>query len=338
MKYWQKRLIEQSENLYDTSTQYLDELYDLYFYTSRDINMRIQRLIDGMSDINYAEAIKSLNEEELKFVKEDLKDFREKSKGVITPEIDRELDIISRRVRISRLQAMEVEIKARTFELLTREEALLFSYLIKTYETKYTGLTSELSRFTGYKHIDSVNSNLIKAVIENPWAEDGKNFSKRIWDRRDKLVVSLNNELKTGIVTGKNPNDIIKSLSNKFNVSKSQAKRLVITENTAIQSRANFNAFKDMGVSEYEIFITLDNRTSDICRDLEGKIFKIKDYQVGVTAPPFHPNCRSVAVPFFDDDIQKEIEKDRMSRNERGKSVRVKDMSYKEWKKQVINN
>jgi len=93
-----------------------------------------------------------------------------------------------------------------------------------------------------------------------------------------------------------------------------------------------------MGVSEYEIFITLDNRTSDICRDLEGKIFKIKDYQVGVTAPPFHPNCRSVAVPFFDDDIQKEIEKDRMSRNERGKSVRVKDMSYKEWKKQVINN
>lgn len=78
----------------------------------------------------------------------------------------------------------------------------------------------------------------------------------------------------------------------------------------------------------------LDNRTPDICRDFDNKVFDMKDYKVGITAPPFHPNCRSVTIPFIDDDIQREMEENtgRMARNlETGKSERVENLSYKQW-------
>jgi len=34
---------------------------------------------------------------------------------------------------------------------------------------------------------------------------------------------------------------------------------------------------------------------------LDGAVEEMENYQVGVTAPPFHQWCRSVTVPYFDD-------------------------------------
>ncbi|MBQ9605532.1 MAG: hypothetical protein IJR45_08985 [Firmicutes bacterium] len=31
----------------------------------------------------------------------------------------------------------------------------------------------------------------------------------------------------------------------------------------------------------------------------------MSDFKSGVTAPPFHPNCRSVTVPYLDDSSEK---------------------------------
>ena len=56
-----------------------------------------------------------------------------------------------------------------------------------------------------------------------------------------------------------------------------------------------------MWARRYQIVATLDSRTSDICRHLDGKVFDMKDYEPGVTAPPFHVYCRSCTVPYFAD-------------------------------------
>lgn len=52
------------------------------------------------------------------------------------------------------------------------------------------------------------------------------------------------------------------------------------------------DCYKELDIKEYEIVETLDSRTCDVCADLDGKVFKMSEYQVGVTAPPFHPRCR----------------------------------------------
>lgn len=52
-----------------------------------------------------------------------------------------------------------------------------------------------------------------------------------------------------------------------------------------------------LGVKEYEYCAILDERTSEICRGLNGKIFSFSLAQPGVNYPPMHPNCRSMAIP-----------------------------------------
>ena len=70
--------------------------------------------------------------------------------------------------------------------------------------------------------------------------------------------------------------------------SRYNAGRLVMTEEAYFSSAAQKDCFNELGVEQYEIVATLDSRTSEICRNLDGKVFPMKDYQAGVTAPPFH--------------------------------------------------
>jgi hypothetical protein len=80
-------------------------------------------------------------------------------------------------------------------------------------------------------------------------------------------------------------------------------------------------------VEQYELVATLDGKTSEICQELDGKVFAMKDYEVGVTAPPFHCWCRTVTAPYFADDFG-----ERAARNAEGKVYYVpSDIKYPEW-------
>ncbi|MDE6658892.1 MAG: minor capsid protein, partial [Eubacterium sp.] len=61
------------------------------------------------------------------------------------------------------------------------------------------------------------------------------------------------------------------------------------------------HAFNESDVEEYEICATLDSKTSDICREMDGKHFPMSEYELGKTAPPFHPFCRSLVIPYSAD-------------------------------------
>ena len=55
-----------------------------------------------------------------------------------------------------------------------------------------------------------------------------------------------------------------------------------------------------------------------------------------MTVPPFHPNCRSVTAPYFDDEFELGTRAARDS--ETGKTVSVpEDMTYPEWKKVFVD-
>lgn len=121
-----------------------------------------------------------------------------------------------------------------------------------------------------------------------------------------------------------------------MNTSKNNAGRLVMTEEAYFSSAAQKDCFKSLDVEQYEIVATLDSHTSDICRNLDGKHFPMKDYQPGVTAPPFHVGCRSTAVPYFDE--QFDIG-ERAARGTDGKTYYVPaDMTYKEWEKAFVES
>jgi hypothetical protein len=60
----------------------------------------------------------------------------------------------------------------------------------------------------------------------------------------------------------------------------------------------------------------------------------MKDYQVGVTAPPFHPWCRTTTVPYFEDNYGERAARDEKT----GKTYYVpSNMKYADWKKTFVD-
>ncbi len=86
--------------------------------------------------------------------------------------------------------------------------------------------------------------------------------------------------------------------------------RFVRTESNYCTNQAELRGYDAAGIEKYEYAALEDNRTSDICKALDGKVFKVADAVVGVNYPPMHPFCRSstVAVIQTAEDIQREID------------------------------
>lgn len=109
-----------------------------------------------------------------------------------------------------------------------------------------------------------------------------------------------------------------------------------MTEQAVISSVAQKDAFNDLDVEKFEIVATLDSYTSDIYREMDGKHFPMKDFQPGITKPPFHVWCRSTTVPYFDDKWGRSGE--RAARGEDGKTYYVHtDMTYPKWEKAMVD-
>ena len=108
-----------------------------------------------------------------------------------------------------------------------------------------------------------------------------------------------------------------------------------MTEMAAVSSTAQKDCFDELDVEEFEIVATLDDRTSEICREMDGKHFPMSQYEIGVTAPPFHVRCRTVTVPYFEDDFGAVGQ--RAARGEDGKTYYVPaDMTYREWEQKFV--
>lgn len=136
--------------------------------------------------------------------------------------------------------------------------------------------------------------------ISQRWANDGKLYSDRIWENKNKLKHILNTRVKESIMNGHDIKKTATIISKEFGTAYSNVERLVRTETNFVLNQAQLDVLKDLDYDKYEYIATLDYRTSKICRRLNGKIFNLKDAQVGVNCPPMHPNCRSTIAPYID--------------------------------------
>jgi SPP1 gp7 family putative phage head morphogenesis protein len=247
----------------------------------------------------------------------------------------KELENASARVHINRLEALKIRTQQAAEVAFGNELDQIDSMARKVFTEDYYHTIYEVQKGFGIGwEIGQIDNRKLETLISKPWAADGKNFSERIWGQRDQLVNELHTQLTRTCILGKAPDDAIEAISKKFNVTKNQAGRLVMTEQAYFHSVSQEQAFNDLDVEEFEIVATLDNSTSDICQEMDGKHFPMKDYQPGVTAPPFHVWCRSVTVPWFEDNYTGE----RAARNEDGETYYVPDnMTYKDWKKSMVD-
>ena len=249
----------------------------------------------------------------------------------------KELENASAKYHISKLEALKVQTQHSLEVMYAKQFGTMHGALSDAFESGYYHTAYELQHgFNVGWDIAGLDQAQIEKVLAKPWAADGYNFSERIWGNKNKLISEVHNELSRNIMLGADPQKAIDSLAKKMNTSKNNAGRLVMTEEAYFSSAAQKDCFESLGVEQYEIVATLDSHTSDICRSLDGKHFPMKDYQPGVTAPPFHVYCRSTTVPYFDEqfDIGERAARD----EETGKTYYIPDdMNYQEWKETFVD-
>lgn len=339
--YWKRRMAALEDEQYRRSEAYYRDVQKQFRLASNDIQMDIerwyQRLADN-NDISYAGARKLLKKNELEEFHWSVEQYiKAGEENAVDQRWMKELENASARHHISYLEAMKLQAQQHAELLSVQYEGGVTDFLHKSYAEQYHRTAYEIARGTRIgSNLAQLDTGTIDAVIRKPWAQDGANFSDRIWTSKEKLVQNLHTELTQNIIRGASPQKAIDSLARTMEVSRSNAGRLIMTESAAISSAAHKDCLKELGVEQYEILATLDSHTSEICQELDGKVFDMKDYAVGETAPPFHPNCRSTTIPHFDDEFT--AGEERAARDEvTGKTYCVPaDMKYEEWKKRYV--
>ena len=138
------------------------------------------------------------------------------------------------------------------------------------------------------------NKKAINKILKQKWTDT--HYSERIWNDKKKLYKVLKKELHKAVKDEKSREHIIKLISNKFDVSVYQAKRLVDTEISNVINQSIVEQGKLLRKKRYKIVVQMDERTSDICKRL---YYKNEEYDLNaVKVPgenwvPAHPNCRS---------------------------------------------
>ena len=246
----------------------------------------------------------------------------------------KELENASARVHVSRLESLKVQMQQQV-EVLYGNQTDGFDKLLKdVYTDGYFHTAYEIQRgFNIGWDLHDLNSNQLDKVLSKPWTTDGKTFSNRIWTHKQQLLGDLQTGLIQTVIRGEAPDKLIKNISERFRVNKNKAGRLVMTESAAFASASQKDCFNDLDVEKYEILATLDNKTSAICQELDGKVISMKDYEVGVTAPPFHAWCRTTTIPYFEDNYG-----ERSARDADGNVYYIpSNIKYPEWKEKFVD-
>lgn len=339
-EYWKQRFtqLEAAQNR-KGATAYL-EMEKQYKAAQNELEAQIARWYQRFADsngISLAQAKQWLKGQDLAEFKWDVKEYIKYGKeNAINGAWMQELENASSKFHISRLEALQIQTQNSLETMFAQQMGTMKKALSDVYASGYyhTAYTVQQGFGLGWD-IAGLDQAQIEKVLSKPWAVDGHNFSTRIWNSKTKLIGEVHNELSKNLLTGADPQKAIDSLAKKMGTSKSNAGRLVMTEQAYFSSAAQKDCFNDLDVEEYEIVATLDSHTSDICRSLDGKVFKMSDYKPGVTAPPFHVYCRSTTAPHFKDNFDAG---ERAARGADGKTYYVPDdVTYSEWKKAFVD-
>lgn len=256
MNYWEKRLIQNQEALFNSSTEEIDKILKKYYRQSmNDVQFDVSVLYDQLVKESADGKIKT----------NDL--YRYNRYFQLISNLNSKLRILGEK-EININNEKYTEMYNKTSELI--KETL-----------KEKGINSVMSPIE--------QENALKKVIENIWCEDGKHWSNRIWTNKDLLQRRIEKGLIDSISRGLSKDQLIGQLREDFNVGFNVADRLARTELTNIQNQAAKDRYQASGIQKYKYLAEIDGRTSTICKGLNGQIFDFKEAVTGANFPPCHP-------------------------------------------------
>ena len=343
-EYWKERFedLEKASNAYGQDAyRKIEPAFDK---AQRQIQGEIEKWYGRYAHnngLNIEDARKHLTSSELKELKWDVQEYIKYGReNQFNQQWMKELENASAKYHINRLEALKLRTQQSLEVAFQNELDEIDTMARRVFREDYYHSIFEVQKGFGLGwEVGQVDERKLDKIISKPWTADNRTFKDRIWNTKTQMVNELHQQLTRTTLLGKAPdeaiNSLVKYVKNDFKNKKYVAGRLVMTEQAYFHSVAQKEAFNELDVEEFEIVATLDSHTSAICQAMDGEHFPMKDYEPGVNAPPFHVFCRSVTVPYFDDEFSFG---ERAARDEDGNTYYVpSDMTYKDWKKSFVD-
>jgi SPP1 gp7 family putative phage head morphogenesis protein len=235
--------------------------------------------------------------------------------------------------RTTRLDLLNQQIEIESQKLAIDEAKLGKSALQDVYNENYYKAGYDISkgiggRPTSFGQLDKATLN---QVFNTKW--HAGNYASSLYANSRSRAHKIQNVIATGIATGMGIDKMSQLLRTELDASKRTADRLIRTEMNYFHGQSELQAYKEIGIDEYQLVAVLDNRTSAICQYMDGKVFKVSKAVVGENYHPFHPNCRTTSSPYLGREFEP---KERIARNPvTGKNEFISNMTYDEWREKL---
>ena len=238
------------------------------------------------------------------------------------------------RYRITRLEQLNKDINAECRKLYQTENRHITSALKTVANDSYYHSIFNIQQETGLGFsFAKFSQRDVDRILRANW--NGGSYSQRIWKDVSATAESMKKELLVSMLSGRSNEKTARIIQERFGVNAYCARRIVRTESAYVANAAQMSAYDEAGVEKYRFIATLDSKTSEVCADLDGKVFAAKDAKPGTNYPPMHPFCRSTTIAEFGEDTLAGME--RRARDEDGNVVKVPaDMTYDEWYRQFV--
>ena len=297
--YWRDRELEWKKKRLKDEQKYADEIQEIYANMMDSVGKEIESFFTryaNKENITMAEAKKRVSNIEIEAYQRKAKKYvKEKN---FSDEANEQMRLYNLAMKVNRLELLKANIG---LELVAGHDELK-SYTGDKLEGAYLEEIKRNASILGDTVID--NAKTAKAVADSSFKN--ATFSERIWVNQDQLKNSLSSVLSNALIQGKNPIEFIPLIRKKFDVSRCNAERLLRTEIARVQTQAQAESYESNGIDEYEYVACGLKDVCPLCKEMDGKTFKLKDMEIGENAPPLHPNCHCATAPHSD---RKEYEK-----------------------------
>ncbi|WP_394992660.1 minor capsid protein [Streptococcus alactolyticus] len=303
--YWKKRIEAEQLAKMERSATIGDEIGRLYDYHFKELEKEIRAFEQRYADKNGL----SLSEVKARVDEMDVRAFEEKAKKYVaekdfSAKANSELELYNLKMKINRLELLQYRLDLEMVALGDAEHKLTERFL----NDEYVKEIENQSGLLGQSVLSAEQvTQTVQTILNTSFK--GATWSNRIWQRQDALREIVARMAEDYLLKGKNPTTMIAKIRKEFRVSASEAKRLAVTEGARVATEAQRQSYKSNGYDEYE-FIA-EPTACDICKALNGKIFKVKDMEPGENAAPMHPHCHCSTAAHFsmsDEEYEKLIQ------------------------------
>lgn len=338
MGYWENRQAQMMYEYMEDAEAVSQELADIYAKASRHLSFEMDEIFEKFMDKH------NLTEKEARELLNTLRDSTDiaelkeaLAKDPKNAALLAEMESGAYRARIERLEQLQAEIDRMMQQVFEQEKKVTTSHYVDLATNSYYREIYNVQRQVGFQFsFSAVDPKAVAMLLQSEWS--GANYSARIWKNTQGLAKEVKEQMIIGLLTGKRQEEMAREIANKYATGAFEARRLVRTESNFVNGQMQMAAYEECDAEKYEFVAVLDLRTSEQCRELDGKVFQVKDAMPGKNINPMHPFCRSTTIIHLDDEIVEGLK--RRARNpETGKNEFVPaSTNYKQWYKQNVAN